>query len=113
MAFKTSVDVQINTKGIMNRYRSNKFGMFIAATVHKHFTPAMPYRTGAFAETVTIQPFQYTHNVPYASSVYNANRSFRRDKHPMAMSRYVEGYGHVALPKITKDAQAFINRGGI
>jgi len=106
---ETSVRVEIDIDSKIKKLGGDELGNFAATTAHRHFYDAMPYDTGAFADSIDYRPWEYEHLVPYANRVYNHNYNFRKDYHPMAMSNYVEGYGVVANPKIAADIQAYID----
>ena len=87
----------------------DEFGKFAAKTLRSLVEPYVPYNTGRLCNDVTIRPFAFEYNAPYANKVYNdLHRNFRKDKHPLATANWVE----VAMPTVENyfvhDLQSYI-----
>lgn len=105
-----TINIDLPYDAILMALKGTTFGLFEAQSVHKNYFLAMPARTMAYSTQIEFKPFEYTHLVPYAENVYTMNKNYRREIHPFAMSNYIEGYQAVAVPKIEKELQNYINR---
>ena len=102
----------IDKKAIMNAIQMDEeFGMYAASSLRQLVEPFVPYRTGRLCNDVTVRPFRFEYDAPYAEEVYNnVHMNFRKDKHPLATAKWVE----VAMPAVkdyyVQDLQSYIDR---
>lgn len=104
-----TINIDLPYDAILTALKGTTFGLFEAQSVHKNYFQAMPYLTGNYCTLIDFQPFEYTHLAPYSDMVYDLNRNYRKDTHPFAMSQYIEGYQAVAMPKVERELQNYIN----
>ncbi len=107
---KINCTIKLDTKldNIVNELGSNTFGKFLAVEVHKHYTPFMPYNTGAYSTSINFAAWNYTHKVPYAQEVYTKHKHYRTDRNPFATAEYISVGESVAMPKIEQSVNNYI-----
>ena len=99
-----------NKQAILNAIKNDEgFGKCAAESWRKLVDPYVPYNTGRLANDVTIRPFQISYNAPYAEEVYETNRMYRRDKHPLATSHWNEVAKPAVMDYFIQDLQNYIN----
>ena len=101
----------INKQAIVDVVKADdEFGRVAAETLRKLVEPYVPYNTGRLCNDVTVKPFSFEYNAPYASSVYNdMKRNFRKDKHPLAAARWVEVAMPVVREYFIQDMQNYVS----
>ena len=88
----------------------DEFGKYAAGTLRNLVEPFVPYNTGRLCNDVTVKPFSFEYNAPYAETVYNdLKRNFRKDKHPLATAQWVEVAMPVVRDYFIQDLQSYID----
>ena len=109
-----SVKVQIDSARLAKAVKNDTMlWTFAASTWHRLYQPYVPFRTGTLANLVTITSGQITHDAPYAKRCYEGNFNFRKDKHPLATSKWDEAAQLSQFPKLIKSVQAYIDSGRV
>lgn len=83
-----TVTSNINISNKLKKIDNDKFWTYAATEWWKLYFNFVPFRDGALAETVKINPKTIEHTVPYARRQYEGYFNFRKDYHPLATRRW-------------------------
>ncbi len=61
-------------KRIASEVEGDKVGRFASKEWHRLLKPFVPQRTKQLVNNVTYEPWEYTHNVPYAGYIYRGEK---------------------------------------
>lgn len=106
-----TVEININIPGDLAKIEDPDFQLFAAETWYKLYRDYVPHNEGTLYKTVRIRPNEIEHVVPYARTVYEHNRHYRRDKAPKATAHWSEVAEPAEKPKLIKSLQDYINQG--
>ncbi len=110
MNINVTADINLNNLTKLEKeVGGDEFGLFLSQEVHRQYTPAMPAKTKAYSTNIRFAPWEYTHLESYSAEVYTVNKNYRKEINPFAMANYIEGFSGVAMPKIEKSAQNYVN----
>lgn len=65
-----NVKVNIDENKIIERFKSNLFGLKLASEWKKQIDPYVPRNTGYLMNNITIKPFEIVYHAPYAHFQY-------------------------------------------
>lgn len=96
--------IAISAKENMKIVENPKLWLFAAQEYYRGMYPYIPYRDGDLANNVTITSDSTTgyieHDANYATYVYGQDFNFRKDKHPLASSKWDEAAMPTVKPKV-------------
>ena len=113
VGFTVESEVNINIDRLVKKVHSDKLGIYAASSWHRLYSPYVPFDSGMLQNTVRISPWEVQHTVPYAYKMYNGRFNFKRDKHPRASRKWDKAAAPTQKPKLVRELQAFIDRGGL
>ena len=110
---KVDVDIEtdINVPETMQKIRDPKFQTFAAMEWYKLYRDFCPRDTGVLYDNAIIGPFKITHYAPYAKTVYEHNRNYRKDKAGKASAHWDRAAAPSQKPKLIQSMQNYIDSG--
>lgn len=107
----TTVEINIDVPRDLAKIEDPTFQLFAAETWYKLYRDYVPNDTGTLYKTVRIRPNEIEHVAPYARTVYEHNRHYRRDKAPKATAHWSEAAEPAEKPKLIRTLQNYIDSG--
>ena len=107
---KIKVDTRDVAKKIEHIKGRHDVGVFVATCVYRAYQEYVPREEGDLEDNVTIEPYQITHNQPYAHRMYTNDYNFRTYPHPNACSHWDERAWTVKKTTICKQIEDYINK---
>ena len=107
---KIKVDTRDVAKKIEHIKGRHDVGVFVATTVYRAYQEYVPREEGDLEDNITIEPYQITHNQPYAHRMYTNDYNFRTYPHPNACSHWDERAWTVKKTTICKQIEDYINK---
>ena len=97
----------------IKRICSNRsVGLFVASTCERHMNPYVPMDTGMLSQNTIVEPFKVTYNQEYAKRCfYGWDLNFRKEKHPLATSRWDKATESAKGNVIAKEISTYISKG--
>ena len=84
-----SITNNINIDPTIKKLGGDQLGMVASNEWYRLCQPYMPHRIGELERNVTIKPWEFTHNVPYSTYVYNGRKfNFRTDFNSKATAQW-------------------------
>ena len=132
--------VEIDARGMADSIEHDRgFGMYAAQEWRRLIEPYVPFETGTLRQSVTVEPWEFTYNAPYAhymyeGEVYGPNYPISQNgvqvgffstpnrlksktgkrlkyKNPQASAKWDEAAAPTQLPKLVSSLQAYVDSG--
>lgn len=113
MKVTVTVNNNIDIPKHMKAIRDPVFWTYAASEWHRLYSPYVPRAEGVLMNTVTIQPKEIIHTVPYAHYQYEGHFNFRKDKNPKASRHWDKAAKPTEEKKLIQSLQKYIDQGKV
>lgn len=103
--------VKIDAAGLSGKLHGKALGQYAAAEWVRLITPYVPYKLGALAGLVVIEPWQIRYVAPYARAHYYGDFKHRKDQHPKATKEWDKKAEPTQKPLLISALQEYIDSG--
>lgn len=115
MKINVSAVVKVNSATYASKIQNDSaFWRFAATEWHKLYSPYVPMYSGMLDNTISIEPGEIVHTVPYARRMYYGEKiNFNKGFHPRASAKWDQKAEATQKPKLISALQAYVNSGRI